>query len=96
MNTETLKGNWNVTKGKLKQMFAQLTDSDLTYIEGQEDELLGRLQQKTGQSLDALERILREEHGARFSAARFQRFHPNRSGAAAGKQPASSSSMRPS
>ena len=45
-----LKGSWNETKGKLKQKYAELTDDDLTFAEGKEDELLGRLQQKLGRS----------------------------------------------
>lgn len=49
MNTLQLKGNWNIAKGKLKQKFAQLTDDDLQYIEGKEDELFGRIQKRTGQ-----------------------------------------------
>ena len=44
------KGNWNQIKGKLKQKYGKLTDDDLTYIEGKEDELLGRLQEKTGKT----------------------------------------------
>jgi len=48
------KGNWNETKGKLKQKYAQLTDDDLTFAEGKDDELLGRLQQKLGKSKEAL------------------------------------------
>lgn len=45
-----LKGNWNEIKGKLKQKYAQLTDYDLTFAEGKEEELLGRLQQRLGKS----------------------------------------------
>ncbi|MEO9210407.1 MAG: CsbD family protein [Ginsengibacter sp.] len=45
-----LKGNWNETKGKIKQAYADLTDDDLTYKEGKEDELVGRLQQKIGKT----------------------------------------------
>ncbi|HEY9116958.1 MAG TPA: CsbD family protein [Roseivirga sp.] len=48
--TDKLKGNWNIVKGKLKQNYAELTDDDLTYSEGQEDELLGRIQRKTGKA----------------------------------------------
>lgn len=48
--TDKLKGNWNIVKGKLKQNYAELTDDDLTYTEGQEDELLGRIQRKTGKA----------------------------------------------
>ena len=45
-----LKGNWNEVKGKIKQKYADLTDDDLIYEEGKDDELLGRIQQKIGQS----------------------------------------------
>jgi uncharacterized protein YjbJ (UPF0337 family) len=33
-----LKGNWNFVKGKLKQSYGELTDDDLKYNDGQEDE----------------------------------------------------------
>ena len=45
-----IKGNWNQMKGKLKQEYGQLTDDDLTYQEGKEDELLGRLQERLGKT----------------------------------------------
>jgi uncharacterized protein YjbJ (UPF0337 family) len=48
------KGNWNEVKGKLKQKYAQLSDDDLTFTEGKEDELLGRLQQKVGKTKEDL------------------------------------------
>jgi uncharacterized protein YjbJ (UPF0337 family) len=51
-----LKGNWNEVKGKLKQKYADLTDDDLTYIEGKDDELLGRLQKRLGRSRDEIRR----------------------------------------
>lgn len=50
MNKLQIKGNWNEMKGKLKQEYADLTDNDLTYAEGKEDELLGRLQKRTGET----------------------------------------------
>jgi uncharacterized protein YjbJ (UPF0337 family) len=50
MSNLTFKGNWNVIKGKLKQQYSNLTDDDLKYVEGKEDELLGRLQKKIGKS----------------------------------------------
>lgn len=49
-----LKGTWNEVKGKIKKQYADLTDDDLKYEEGQEDELLGRLQQKTGKAKEKL------------------------------------------
>jgi uncharacterized protein YjbJ (UPF0337 family) len=53
-----IKGNWNEIKGKLKQKYAQLTDDDLTYVEGKEDELFGRIQKRTGQSMAEVKREL--------------------------------------
>jgi uncharacterized protein YjbJ (UPF0337 family) len=54
MDKLELKGNWNVFKGKLKQSYANLTDDDLKYEEGKEEELYGRLQKKTGQTREQL------------------------------------------
>lgn len=54
MNDLRIKGNWNELKGKLKQKYGDLTDDDLTYMEGKEDELLGRLQKKTGKAKETL------------------------------------------
>ncbi|CAN5258496.1 CsbD family protein [soil metagenome] len=54
MSQETYKGNWNVIKGKLKQSYADLTEDDLMYAEGKEDELFGRLQQKVGKTKQEL------------------------------------------
>ena len=47
-----LRGNWNELKGKIKKEYGSLTDDDLVYEEGKEDELIGRLQQKIGKSKD--------------------------------------------
>ena len=55
---EKLHGNWNIVKGKLKQEFGNLTDDDLAYVEGQEDELLGRIQKKTGKAKDELKKFI--------------------------------------
>ena len=52
--SDQLKGNWNQIKGKLKQKYGQLTDNDLTYREGKEDEMLGRIQEKTGETKESL------------------------------------------
>ena len=54
------KGGWNEVKGKLKQKYAQLTDDDLTFAEGKDEELLGRLQQKLGKSKEDLRRELED------------------------------------
>jgi uncharacterized protein YjbJ (UPF0337 family) len=49
-----LKGSWNEIKGKLKQKYGRLTDQDLMFAEGKEDELLGRLQKRLGKTKDEL------------------------------------------
>ncbi len=56
MTNLQFKGSWNEVKGKLKQKYGQLTDNDLAFAEGKEDELLGRLQQKLGKSKEDLRR----------------------------------------
>ncbi len=56
MTKLNFKGSWNELKGKLKQKYAQLTDDDLAFAEGKEDELLGRLQQRLGRSKEDLRR----------------------------------------
>ena len=54
-----VKGAWNEVKGKLKQKYGQLTDDDLAYEEGQEDQMYGRLQQKLGKTKDEIKKELR-------------------------------------
>ena len=54
MNNTEIKGNWNIIKGKLKQKYSELTDDDLAYVEGKENELWGRLQKKVGKSKDEI------------------------------------------
>jgi uncharacterized protein YjbJ (UPF0337 family) len=54
MTNLQFKGGWNEVKGKLKQKYGQLTDDDLTFAEGKDDELLGRLQQRLGKSKEDL------------------------------------------
>lgn len=48
------KGRWNEVKGSLKQKWAQLTDDDLLFEEGKEDELLGRIQKRTGETKETI------------------------------------------
>lgn len=63
MNTLEIKGNWNIAKGKLKQQWGELTDDDLDYVEGQQDELVGRIQKRTGQTKEAVEKALKDSCG---------------------------------
>jgi len=60
MSNLNLKGSWNELKGKLKQQYGNLTDDDLTYNEGKDDEFLGNLQRKLGKTKEQLENTLSE------------------------------------
>jgi len=59
MDKMELKGNWDLWKGKLKQKYADLTDDDLLYEEGKDEELWGRVQKKTGKAKDELVKWLK-------------------------------------
>ena len=54
MDKLELKGSWNILKGEVKQAYGDLTDDDLRYEEGKDDELYGRLQQKTGKTREGV------------------------------------------
>ena len=58
MNTLSMKGSWKETAGKLKQQYANLTDDDLLFQEGKEEELLGRLQKKLGKTKEELRKVI--------------------------------------
>ena len=58
MNTTELKGDWNQTKGKLKQKFAILTDDDSLFEEGKKNEMLGRLQTKLGKTKEEIHKLI--------------------------------------
>ena len=58
MNKLQIKGSWNELKGELKQQYGNLTDDDLVFSKGKEDELFGRLQKKLGKSKDAVRQMI--------------------------------------
>ena len=60
MNKLTMKGDWNIAKGKLKQKWAKLTEDDLRYEKGKEEELLGRIQKRTGEAREVVEKYVRD------------------------------------
>jgi len=59
MDELEIKGNWNETKGKLKEKFRELTDDDLAFEEGQEDQLVGQIQKKTGKTRDEMVKAIK-------------------------------------
>lgn len=58
MNKLQIKGTWNEVKGKLKQKYGSLTDDDLMFSEGQEEELYGRLQSRLGKTKEEIKKML--------------------------------------
>jgi len=60
MTTLEVKGDWNIIKGKLKQKWAKLTDDDLQHSEGKHEELYGRIQKRTGETREVVEKAIKE------------------------------------
>ena len=58
MNKLQMKGSWNEIKGKLEQSYGSLTDDDLVFAEGKDDELVGRLQKKLGKSKEEVRQMI--------------------------------------
>lgn len=57
-NITELLGNWNETKGKLKQKFAALTDNDVLLVEGKQEEFIARLQVKLGKTKEEIHKLI--------------------------------------
>jgi uncharacterized protein YjbJ (UPF0337 family) len=66
INAQEIQGQWNTIRGLAKQKWGQLTEDDLQLNGGNIDLLVGRIQQKTGEGREAIERFLGEvtSHGA--------------------------------
>ena len=60
MNKLEIKGDWNIVKGRIRQKWAQPTDDDLEFVAGKEEELIGRIQKRTGEVRENVERALNE------------------------------------
>jgi len=58
INAQELQGQWNKLRGQVKEHWGQLTDDDLTIQGGNIDQLVGRIQQRTGETRDAIEKFL--------------------------------------
>jgi len=64
MNTDQIQGNWKQLKGKIKEKWGKLTDDDLTIINGQKDQLVGKLQERYGYTKEQAERELEHQRAA--------------------------------
>jgi uncharacterized protein YjbJ (UPF0337 family) len=60
MTSLEFKGVWNIAKGKLLQKWAMLTDNDVEYVEGMQEQMLGRIQKRTGASREAVVKVIKE------------------------------------
>ena len=68
MNQQILDGNWNEIKGKVRQKWGQLTDSDLPQLQGDVEQLVGIIQRKTGEGRESIEKFLQQMAGSAASA----------------------------
>ncbi len=62
MNQDRMQGNWLQFKGKVKEQWGKLTDDDLDIIAGKRDQLLGKIQERHGITLEQAEKELRSFH----------------------------------
>ena len=71
MNQDRIQGNWKELKGKVKEKWGKLTDNDLTVIDGQRDQLVGKIQERYGIARDGAEKQLKQfegQHGSGHEA----------------------------
>jgi uncharacterized protein YjbJ (UPF0337 family) len=71
INVQELQGQWNQLKGEVRRRWGQLTEDDLNWTGGNIDHLIGRIQQRTGETRDAIERFLNQlssQAGSRVSS----------------------------
>lgn len=69
MNEDTIKGNWMQYKGKVQEQWGKLTNDDLDVVNGQRDQLVGRIQEREGVAQDAAEKQIKDwetENGYRW------------------------------
>jgi uncharacterized protein YjbJ (UPF0337 family) len=60
MNSDELKGKWKQLQGSVKQQWGKLTDDELKEIEGSQDKLVGKIQEKYGVAREEAERQVKE------------------------------------
>lgn len=58
MNSDQFKGRYTVIKGKMKEKYGILTDDDLIYEEGREDQFIGRIEKKTGDTKEKIKELI--------------------------------------
>lgn len=58
LNAQALQGQWNTLRGRVKEKWGQLTDDDLSFHGGNIDQLVGKIQKRTGETRDSIEHFL--------------------------------------
>jgi uncharacterized protein YjbJ (UPF0337 family) len=67
-NVQAIQGEWKHLCALARQRWSQLTEDDLPALEGNFEQLVGRIQQKTGEGSDTIERFF-SDMTARGSSA---------------------------
>ena len=67
MTTLEIEGDWNITKCRQKQKWTKLTDNDLQYVEGKQEELFSRIQKRTGETREGVEKALKKSYSTSSS-----------------------------
>jgi uncharacterized protein YjbJ (UPF0337 family) len=61
MNKDTMKGKLKQIGGAIKQKWGAVTDDDLTQVEGDFDKIIGRIQERSGESREAIEKWFKSQ-----------------------------------
>jgi uncharacterized protein YjbJ (UPF0337 family) len=69
MNQDQFQGKWKQMKGGIREQFGELTDDDLEQVAGRRDKLVGKIQERYGDSREEAERRLNEYEGHLFKHA---------------------------
>ena len=56
MNKQTMEGNWMQVKGKVRETWGKLTDDDVDVIAGKRDQLIGKIKERYGKSVDVIDK----------------------------------------
>lgn len=54
MNKDTIQGQWEQLKGSVKETWGDLTDDEITQMEGNRQKLFGKIQERYGRTEDAV------------------------------------------
>jgi len=73
MNTDQLQGKWKQMKGSIKERWGKLTDDDVDIINGQSDQLVGRIQERYGIAKEEAQRQVDEWMRSGSSAVEHER-----------------------